>query len=216
MNIKNIIISEGIPNRDFLIEFVKLRFILNKSNSAIFKNSLNESIKNTNRVPYIETVTGIPIITIIHIVKIIVSMVCTPKYMGSSLKKKIIMLIIILKIIDFFKLKFFLAIMCIPQITKNISGIPLKKSSIQLIPSIVKSPCAIYVQLIRQIYTFYQYISLTNYNILHWKQKSFFQRQIPIIFFWDFVIYIIEKADAQSSCTSAFSIFSFVILPLLQ
>ncbi|UZQ49406.1 hypothetical protein [Clostridium kluyveri] len=106
-------------------------FILKRFSIKIFKNSLNESIKYINKVPYMEVIIGNPIITITIVVKIIIIIVWTPKYMGRSRVKKTIIPSIMLKSICFFILRDFLAIVVIPKITKNISGISLKKISIK-------------------------------------------------------------------------------------
>ncbi|WP_294180304.1 hypothetical protein [uncultured Clostridium sp.] len=65
--------SDGIPNIDFLIGFIELIFILilNKLSKSIFKNSLIESNKSINNVPYIEVIIGILIKnTIVPIIRI--------------------------------------------------------------------------------------------------------------------------------------------------
>lgn len=79
MTTKNKIINEGIPSRHFLIGLMSaisiFVFILKKFNIKMLRNSLNESIKYINKAPYMEVIIGIPAITMVIIVKIIIIIV---------------------------------------------------------------------------------------------------------------------------------------------
>ena len=128
------------------------------------------------KVLYIDFIIGMLIITIILVVKIILTNVCIPKRIGSHLTKKAIVANAILENIYLGISRDFLDITCIPHIKINISGMLLKKNSIQVslnifstsllnskyMNLIVKSPI-----LFQQINTFFSYnLTLFLYIVL--------------------------------------------------
>ena len=171
-------IKDGKQYKHFIKGFKNsiLVFIFSNLNIIILKDSAKESIKNIRKVLYIAFIIGISIIAITLIIRIILIIICTPKYIGSRLTKKVSIANTILESIYFGISKDFLEITYIPHTITNTSGILLKKNSIQVslnifstsllnskyMNLIIKSPI-----LFQQINTFFSYnLTLFLYIVL--------------------------------------------------